>query len=783
MGERLSEKHCNGLQSLAFKIGLGLVLVQVTILGLTAAYKVSYVNSEIDEHAYARLALPGHLIQHGALHYAAVSDRHAMQDIVGEMLEDAMVIGANHNILYALDYIFGPDTPPTSIRDMPGIDPDWFSPDRPQAQVFPLNDGDHTSLVAITPLFADAFSRPHSFVYVKVSANKLVANHREIVILVGSMTLLCLFVTSAMILGILRFAVLRRLQEALHFTTQVAKGAFDTRLMVKGRDELSLLEAQMNQMAADLGERTMRLQKAEEAAKQSESRFRDFAASSADWYWETDTRFLYTEVSMQYLALIEDRYGDPVGRRIDEIGLDAEAEGGWDWLMTRLRARAPFQDFVISWLDGHEQRVYARINGIPALNGYGEFTGYRGTGADITVQRKAQEEQAQLQRQLAVSQKMEAVGQMAGGVAHEFNNCLAGILNFTEVAKLSLDDQKKTAEFIGQIDTLGQRAANVAEQLLMFSHQSATQAQLVRIDRAVDDLRRLLDTMLDGRIDLQIRHEAGEVWARVDPSQFSSCLVNLAINARDAMEDGGMLQITTGIGQPDRPVEKAQSGDDTDNWVRITVQDTGTGMDETTMTRIFEPFFTTKEPGKGTGLGLSIVYSWVQDSGGVLEVDSTPGTGTIFTIYLPAQPAVTERPRPEEARPVAADGEMVLVVDDERAIRETCQISLQTQGLSVATAADGGLALKFLEESKIPVKVLLVDVLMPEITGPQLAEEVLKISPKTHIVFMSGYTERVTSQIEGFSAKAGFLRKPFKQAQMVGLVKSLMATEAEPVRI
>ena len=298
----------------------------------------------------------------------------------------------------------------------------------------------------------------------------------------------------------------------------------------------------------------------------------------------------------------------------------------------------------------------------------------------------------------------------------------------------------------------------------------------------MSDLRRLLDTMLDGRIDLQIRHDAREVWAEVDPSQFSSCLVNLAINARDAMEEGGRLQISTGIGQPDHPVEKAWSAGDVTDWVKITVQDTGTGIDEATMSHIFEPFFTTKEPGKGTGLGLSIVYSWVKDSGGVLEVDSAPGAGTTFTIYLPAQAAVTEQTRPQEARHITGVEEMVLVVDDERAIRESCQISLQAQGLSVATAANGGAALKRVEDSKIPVKVMLVDVVMPEFTGPQLAAEVLKISPKTQIVFMSGYPERVKSQIEGFPARAGFLRKPFKQAQMIDLIKSLMAKEHETAR-
>ena len=635
MGEQLTKRYYSGLQSLTFKIGLSLVLVQLAILGLTAVYKVNHVHSEINEQAYDRLILPGHLIQHNSLQYTMISDRDTMEDLVGEGLEIAMVVGANHKVFHALDQ----ENIPQSIHDIPGIEPGWFSQDRFQVQKFSLADGDHTSLVAITPLFSDSSNTPQSFVYVQVSADRLTANRQEVLILVGKITLICLFLTSVTTLGILRYTVLGRLHQALRFITKVAKGAFDTRLTVKGRDELGMLEAHMNQMTAELDERTVRLQKAEEAAKQSESRFRDFAASSADWYWETDTNFLYTEVSMQYLKLIKDRYGDPTGRRIDEIGLDAQAEGGWRRLMARLRAREPFQDFTISWLDEHEERVYARINGIPAHDNHGEFTGYRGTGTDITAQRKAQEEQTRLQRQLAVSQKMEAVGQMVGGVAHEFNNCLAGILNFTEVAKLSLDDQKKTAEFIAQINTLGQRAANVAEQLLMFSHQSTTQTQLVRIDRAVDDLRRLLDTMLDGRIDLQMHHDAGEVWARVDPSQFSSCLVNLAINARDAMEAGGKLRIATAMGKPDHPGDKMQPGSDNADWVKITVQDTGSGMDDATIAHIFEPFFTTKEPGKGTGLGLSIVYSWVKDSGGILDVDSVPGTGTTFTIYLPAQPA------------------------------------------------------------------------------------------------------------------------------------------------
>ncbi|MFH0995664.1 MAG: response regulator [Pseudomonadota bacterium] len=386
---------------------------------------------------------------------------------------------------------------------------------------------------------------------------------------------------------------------------------------------------------------------------------------------------------------------------------------------------------------------------------------------DITEQKRAETE-------LRESQKMDAIGRLAGGVAHDFNNMLSIINGYAELLLMKLKEDDPLCTDVGQILKAGNRAADLTRQLLAFSRKSIVQPKVISLNTVVSGVEKMLQRLIgeDIRVAFEMAGDLGHV--RVDPGLIEQVIMNLAVNARDAMPLGGQLTIETRNVDLDESFSRRHVSVSPGSYVMLAVSDTGAGMDEATRQRIFEPFFTTKEKGKGTGLGLSMVYGIVKQNNGSIWVYSEPGQGTAFKIYLPRIAEAVELEQIAPVDPTARGTETILIVEDEEAVCTLVKKILLSAGYQVLTAINGGEALMLLERRQEPVHLLLTDVVMPGMSGRELADRLLKIHPEMKVLFMSGYTDDAIVHHGVLDPDAHFIGKPFAMTTVQRKVREVL---------
>lgn len=392
-------------------------------------------------------------------------------------------------------------------------------------------------------------------------------------------------------------------------------------------------------------------------------------------------------------------------------------------------------------------------------------------------------EQRKLEEQFAQGQKMQAVGQLAGGVAHDFNNVLTAIIGFSE---LLLANHRPSDPSFGDIMNIKQnanRAASLVRQLLAFSRRQTLRPQVLQLGEVLSDVRMLLDRLLGEKVNLNVIH-GRDLWpVKADISQLEQVVVNLAVNARDAMPDGGALTIkTSNVPVDSIQTEYPYNGLVADDYVLLEVSDEGTGMSEEVMEKIFEPFFSTKDVGKGTGLGLSTVYGIIKQTGGYIYPRSKVGEGTTFMVFLPRHIPVEEDQEPSQEKPAGEPARdltgnaTILLVEDEDAVRAFGSRALSSRGYTVHEAASGAEALELIEEYEDEIDLIVSDVVMPEMDGPTLLQEVRKTYPDLKFIFVSGYAEEAFAKNlpESERDNFGFLPKPFSLKELVSTVKEML---------
>jgi two-component system cell cycle sensor histidine kinase/response regulator CckA len=403
---------------------------------------------------------------------------------------------------------------------------------------------------------------------------------------------------------------------------------------------------------------------------------------------------------------------------------------------------------------------------------------------DAELRRQAREERAARQAvelQLQQSQKMEAVGRLAGGIAHDFNNLLTAILGFTGLALNKTDTAGAPVKFeLEQVKQAAERAARFTRQLLAFSRQQVLSPRLIDPDASIESMMPMLRQLLGEDVELSITDRAaGKV--RVDPGQFEQVVMNLAVNARDAMPNGGTLRLGTAhrtIAQTEATALQLQSGD----YMVLTVTDNGFGMDDATRARIFEPFFTTKPPGQGTGLGLSTVYGILKQSNGAIEVETAVSKGTTFRVYLPVAPTAVEA-HPPVRRPAPRVGQLqgtVLVAEDEESVRLLVETVLTNAGFHVYLAGSGTEAAELFSTIDRPIDLLISDIIMPGMIGPDLARMVLHRSPQTRVLYITGYATHSAVPPGFLQEDDALLQKPFLPEQLLAKVQERLGLSHEP---
>ena len=399
---------------------------------------------------------------------------------------------------------------------------------------------------------------------------------------------------------------------------------------------------------------------------------------------------------------------------------------------------------------------------------------------DITRRKHDEEERKRLEAQLQASQKMEAIGSLAAGVAHDFNNLLSVILGGTELALHGLREGDPLKDNLLEVKQAGERAAGLTRQLLAFGRRQLLQPVLLNLNQVAEGLEQMLRRILGEDIDFVqvLAPNLGVV--RADPGQIEQVLLNLVVNARDAMPEGGKLTIETSNVEIDDAQAALHLAMKPGSYVRVVVTDTGCGMDEQTKRQLFEPFFTTKEMGKGTGLGLSTVYGIVKQSGGNICVTSEPGLGTSFAIHFPRElSAKVTSPRLRAIRKPHAGSEALLVVDDEEAIRKVVTRSLEAVGYRVLSAATAGEALQIAAQHAGTIHLLLTDVVMPRMSGRALAQELAKMRPTVKVLYMSGYADNAFVHNGVVDEGTHFIGKPFSASDLARKVREVLDDATE----
>ena len=508
--------------------------------------------------------------------------------------------------------------------------------------------------------------------------------------------------------------------------------------------------------------------RAENILRENEQRLRDYADASADWFWEMDSdlRFTYLSGNVERIVGVapEWHYGKT---REDLLG-DGFDSDVWDEHLKTLQEHEPFRNFeYLRAGDASVDAIWIRTSGVPVFAADGAFLGYRGTGSDIT-------ERKQTEEQLRQAQKMEAVGQLTGGVAHDFNNLLAVVLGNLEMAREALGDDSDVSGLVGRASAAALRGATLTDRLLAFSRKQALTPGIIDLNELVAGMTDLLHRTLGEMVEIETV-SAGGLWrCEADWSQMDNALLNLAINARDAMPDGGKLTIETGnvdLGDDDLARADAAPG----HYVMVAVTDTGAGMARHVIDHAFEPFFTTKDVGGGSGLGLSMIHGFAKQSGGHVTIYSEEGHGATVKMYLPRSHAGAEQARHDEREAtLRARGETILVVEDDADVRALAVALLGSLGYGIIEAADGESALAALDKAS-RVDLLFTDVVLPGgMNGSKLVEEARRRERCVPVIFTSGYTDNAIIHQGRLDEGVEFLKKPYRKADLAQKIRSVL---------
>ncbi len=419
------------------------------------------------------------------------------------------------------------------------------------------------------------------------------------------------------------------------------------------------------------------------------------------------------------------------------------------------------------------RRLNISISVSPIRDTEGKIIGASTIARDITAQKRVED-------QFRQAQKMEAVGRLAGGIAHDFNNILGIIMACSELLRARTGAGGVPPEYIDNIQEASKRGATLTRQLLTFSRRQTAQPQVLDINERLKDLSKLLRPMMGDDVEISLLSRSPAAIVEIDPGHLDQVVVNLAVNARDAMPNGGKLIVETAAVEFDEAFARQHPPMKAGSYVMLAISDNGCGMDQVTVSRIFEPFYTTKEMGKGTGLGLATVYGIVQQSGGQIFVYSEPGRGTTFKIYLPsadhkleaAQAAVAEGALPRH------EGTTILLVEDDELMRRLARQILEDHGYAVIEATDGMSALAQLD-GKRTIDLVLTDVVMPGMRGPDLALRLVESHPEMKVVYMSGYTGELLAGNHGLTHGIPLLEKPFTRAALLKTIHSALGSKPE----
>jgi len=548
-------------------------------------------------------------------------------------------------------------------------------------------------------------------------------------------------------------------------------------LVTKRTGELSMSNEDLQLEIAERG-------RAEAALRESEERL-ELALRGGDlglWDWNVVTGEL----------VVNQRCAEMVGYTLDEIGshirwyeetlLPDEKPGILEKMTAHLRGKTPLFEVEhrLPTRSGDWIWVLSRGRVVERAED-GKAIRVAGTNLDITRRKQAEEQRAKLETELRQSQKMDAIGRLAGGISHDINNLLTAISVSVDLMLMDIVENDPLSRECEEIKKAVEQATSMTSHLLAFSSKQMLEPKVMDLNEVVRRMQGMLRRLIGEHIVLEALLDRDTGRVRADSGQLEQVLMNLALNARDAMPQGGKLTIKTAEVTLGKEYAREHIDAEPGPYAMLAVSDTGRGMDEETQSHIFEPFFTTKEAGRGTGLGLSTVFGVVKQSKGRISVSSEPGRGTTFTIYLPSVPDRPEAEKARQAQPETLRGtETVLLVEDEQMVRRAVRDVLQRNGYSVLVASNAGEALLISEQHTGFIHLLVTDVIMPRMSGPDLVERLDPWHPEMKVLYVSGYTDNAIAEHGVLDPGVALLQKPFSVESLLQMVRQVLATPKVP---
>ena len=510
--------------------------------------------------------------------------------------------------------------------------------------------------------------------------------------------------------------------------------------------------------------------KNEEALRRSEARYRSLVQSAVYGIYRASAEGKFLDVNPALIGMLGYESGEQV------LALDPRRDvfvrmQDREFLIKEFRQKGHLDGIEVLWKRRDARVITVRVSGRAVSTGKSTEPVLEMIAEDVTERRA-------LEEQFRQAQKMEAVGRLAGGVAHDFNNLLMVISGYAEVLLEQFDGDDPRQGKIQAIQQAADRATTLTRQLLAFSRKQFLELKVVDVNAIVSDMERLLRPLIGETIELSTRLTSGVGHTRADAGQLEQVIMNLVVNSRDAMPRGGKITIQTSETTLEAHTSREHGLIAPGSYIVLTVSDNGLGMDSETQSRIFEPFFTTKEKGKGTGLGLSTVYGIVKQSGGYIFADSGVGRGTRFRIYLPRVDDPAEAAGTQHTAQVPGGGsETVLLVEDEESVRQLVRDTLEARGYKVLEAEDGEAGLQTAKEFAGTIDVIITDVVMPGMSGRELAQRVTEARPETKVLYLSGYTEEAIAHEGALDPGTAFLQKPFTLQVLSRKVREVLRGE------
>ncbi|MFA5072438.1 MAG: cache domain-containing protein [Nitrospirota bacterium] len=564
------------------------------------------------------------------------------------------------------------------------------------------------------------------------------------------------------------FIMRRRIRRLAKATDELSKGNLNVRVNVSDQqDEIAQLGERFNRMTEALQRHITDLKQAEESLKISEEKYRTLFEESKDGVFMSTPEGRYLDMNPAGLEMLG--YASKEELLAIDITTDIYANPDDRISYQKLLERAGYvKDYEIQMKkrDGTKITVLSTTTTVRDKNN--EIILYRGIMRDIT-------EHKRLELQLLQAQKMEAVGQLAGGIAHDFNNILTAIMGYGHILQIKMPANNPDRIYVDQMLGAANRAAEVTRSLLAFSRQQLINPPPINVHDIIIQFEKLFSRIIGEHIEVVTSFQRNDIIITADASQIEQVLMNLATNARDAMPNGGKLALNIELANLDDSFVRNQGYGKAGTYALISVSDTGIGMEQEVIKKIYDPFFTTKEVGKGTGLGLAMVFGIMKQHEGYILVDSKPGSGTIFKLYLPAviqKKAIVVKP-PDVSFPKQGT-ETILVAEDDEFVRNLAEIVLSHAGYTVISARDGEEAIQKFKENKDNIRLILMDVIMPGKKGTEAYEEIKHINPDVKIIFSSGYTANMIHKDSLLQEHVNFVPKPLSPKYLLQKVRDVL---------